>query len=63
MRLIGLILSLGAIVWVMYQVAGGKDAETMVPEAHQQALEKAQSVEETLQQDVQDKLQELDQAY
>ncbi len=59
MRLIGLVLALGAIVWVMMQLAGGSDAETMVPEAHQQALEKAEGLEENLQQDLDKKMQDL----
>ena len=59
MRLIGLVLALGAIVWVMMQLAGGSDAETMVPESHQQALEKAEGLEENLQQDLDKKMQDL----
>ena len=59
MRLIGLVLALGAIVWVMMQLAGGSDAETMVPESPQQALEKAEGLEENLQQDLDKKMQDL----
>lgn len=64
MRLIGLILSLGAITWVMLQVSGGGDAETVVPEGHRQALEKARGVEQSLMDATQKKAQELeDQEY
>jgi len=56
MRMISLVLALGAIVWVMMQVAGGGNSGTVVSEGHQQALEKAESLEQTLQQDLQDNL-------
>ena len=49
MRILGMILSLGAIVWVMYQSAGGGDAQTMIPESHQQSLETAKGVEQGMQ--------------
>ncbi len=49
MRLLGLILSLGAIVWVLYQAAGGKDAETVIPESYQESMKDAKSVEQALQ--------------
>jgi len=57
MRLIGLVLALGAIGWVLYQAAGGDRAETAVPEGHREALEKARSLESTLQAQVQEQLQ------
>ena len=60
MRLIGLVLSLGAIFWVIYQLAGGSDAETVVPQAHQESLKKAENLEQTLQQELTDKLQDLE---
>ncbi|MGB1140524.1 MAG: hypothetical protein ACPG1A_06455 [Halioglobus sp.] len=56
MRMISLVLALGAIVWVMMQVTGGGNNDTVVSEGHQQALKKAESLEETLQQDLQDNL-------
>ena len=46
MRLIGMALALGAIVWVMLQAAGGGDAESVIPEGQQQALLKAQGMEQ-----------------
>ena len=64
MRLIGLILSLGAITWVLYQVSGGDDAETVIPEGHQRALEKAGGVEQNLMDATQKKMEDLeDQQY
>ncbi|MDH3995040.1 MAG: hypothetical protein OEV47_19120 [Gammaproteobacteria bacterium] len=60
MRLIGLILSLAAIVWVLFQASGGKDSEDIIPEGHKQAMQKAESVEQTLQNTAQQRLQELD---
>jgi hypothetical protein len=49
MRLIGLILSLGAIVWVLYQMAGGGDAESIIPVEHQRALDTAKGLEQSMQ--------------
>lgn len=49
MRLIGMILALGVIVWVMVQASGGSDSQSVVAEGHQEALEKAKSVESALQ--------------
>jgi len=60
MRILGLILALGAITWVLYQASGGGEAETMIPEGHQQALEKAQGVEDTLMESSKKQLQEWD---
>ena len=60
MRLIGLILSLGAISWVLYQAAGGGDAETVIPVEHQKALDKAKGVEQALLEATQKRMQELE---
>jgi len=60
MRLIGLILSLAAIVWVLFQASGGNDSDDIIPEGHKQAMQKAESVEQTLQNTAQQRLQELD---
>lgn len=49
MRLIGMVLALGVIVWVMVQASGGADAESVIAEGHQEALEKAQGLETQLQ--------------
>ena len=60
MRLIGLILSLGAITWVLYQASGGGEAETAIPQGHQQALGKAKNVERTLKDASQKKIQAIE---
>jgi len=49
MRFLGLILALGAICWVLYRAAGGGEAETIIPQAQQQSLEKAKGVEQSMQ--------------
>jgi preprotein translocase subunit SecG len=60
MRLIGLVLALGAIVWVMLQAAGGGDGETVISKGHQEALIKAQGVEQTLQKSMDERMQTLE---
>lgn len=60
MRLIGMILALGAIVWVMLQAAGGGDAETVIPESYQQSINKAQGLEQSMQDAADKKLRELE---
>ena len=47
-------------MWVLYQVAGGDDAEGIVPEEHIQSMEKARSVEQTIQDTAQQRLKEVD---
>jgi preprotein translocase subunit SecG len=49
MRYIGLILALGAICWVLYQAAGGGDAETVIPAEYQKSLNTAKGVEDAMQ--------------
>lgn len=49
MRLIGLVLSMAAIVWVLYQLSGGDDAETIIPVEHQRALDTAKGLEQSMQ--------------
>ena len=64
MRLLGLILALAAITWVLYQVSGGDQAETVIPAGQQQALEKAQGLEQDLMETTKKKMQEMeDQQY
>ena len=58
MRMIGMILALGAIGWVMLQAAGGPDAETAIPESYQQSMEKAQDLEKNIADMTQQKLQQ-----
>jgi preprotein translocase subunit SecG len=49
MRYIGLILALGAICWVLYQAAGGGEAETAIPAEYQKSVKTAQGVEQAMQ--------------
>jgi hypothetical protein len=49
MRYIGLILALGAICWVLYQAAGGGEAESIIPVEQQRSLDKAKGVEQSMQ--------------
>ena len=61
MRLLGMILALGAIGWLLYQAAGGDKSEGVIPEGYQQSMEKAEGVEQTVQEAAQLRLQDLDQ--
>lgn len=60
MRLIGMILALGALCWVLYQAAGGGEAETAIPQGYQDSMKKAENLEDTIQATVQDRLQGTD---
>ncbi len=60
MRLIGMILALGAIGWVLYQASGGKDGDGAIPESYQQSMQKAESTEQKVKDAAQLRLQELD---
>ena len=61
MRLIGMLLALGAIGWVLYQASGGKEGDGAIPESYQQSLKKAEGVEQTVQEAAQLRMQEIDQ--
>jgi hypothetical protein len=60
MRFIGMLLALGAITWVMYQASGGGKSETVISESQQQAVEKAQDLEKTIQLQTQKRLEGMD---
>jgi len=49
MRLLGMILALGAIGWLLYQASGGDTSDGAIAPGYQQSLEKARGVEQTLQ--------------
>jgi 2-iminoacetate synthase ThiH len=55
-----MILSLGAIMWVLYQMSGGDDTEGIIPQEHIQSMEKASSVEQTVQDAAQKRLKDID---
>ena len=48
MRLLGMILALGAIGWVLYTASGGDDATSVIPTGYQDSLKKAQGVDQTV---------------
>lgn len=48
MRILGMVLALGAVTWVLYQAAGGGEAETAIPAEYQKSIDKAKDVEQTL---------------
>lgn len=60
MRLLGMILALAAIGWVLYTASGGDDATGVIPAGYQDALEKAQTVEETVNESVKIKIPALE---
>lgn len=60
MRLLGMILAFGAIAWVLYQAAGGGEAETAIPAEYQKSLDKAKDVEQALQEAAERGLEEGD---
>ena len=57
MRLIGMILALGAIVWVMYQSAGGGNADSAIPQSYQESIEKAENLEQDIQATLEERLE------
>ncbi len=61
MRLLSMILALGAIVWVMYQSSGGGQSETVIPQGHIDAMQKAKDLEQTIQVDALRRLEGLEQ--
>lgn len=61
MRFIGIILALGIIGWVLYQASGGDKGDGAIPEGYQQSLEKAESVEQTVQDAARQRMQEIEQ--
>lgn len=61
MRLLGMLLALAAIGWVLYTASGGGKNETIVPEGYQQSLEKAEGVEQMVQDAADKRLEGIDQ--
>lgn len=58
MRILGLMLALGAITWAMYQASGGGEAETGMPAGYQQSLQKAKDLERGLMDTTQNKVRD-----
>ena len=61
MRLLGMLLALAAIGWVLYTASGKGKNDTIVPEAYQQSLEKAEGVEQMVNDAAQERLKDIDQ--
>jgi hypothetical protein len=59
-RYIGLILALGTICWVLYQAAGGGEAETVIPVEQQRALDTAKGVEQSMQDAAKKRMEEAE---
>ena len=60
MRLIGLVISLALIMWVLFKSSGGDNAEEVIPEVYKQSMEKAEDVEQALQDATQLRLEQMD---
>ena len=60
MRLLGMILALGAIGWLLYQASGGDRSDGAIPAGYQQSLEKARGVEQTVKEAAQLRPQDAD---
>ncbi len=60
MRLLGMILALGAIGWLMYTASGGKDATSAIPTGYQESMEKARGVEQTVKESATMQIPELE---
>ena len=60
MRLLGMVLALGAIGWVLYQASGGREADGVIPESYQQSMKKAEGVEQSVQEATQLRMQDID---
>jgi hypothetical protein len=55
-----MILALAAIGWVLFEASGGGKGDGAVPAEYRQSLEKAEALEQTLQDAAQTRLQALD---
>jgi len=55
-----MILALGAIGWVLYQASGGDKSEGVIPEGYIQSMEKAEGVEQTIQDAAQLRLEQVE---
>ncbi len=61
MRFIGILISLGIIGWILYKASGGDENPGVIPESYLESMEKAEGVEQTVQDAAQRRLEELDQ--
>ena len=60
MRLLGMLLALGAIGWVLYNASGSGESDTIIPESYQQSLDKAHGVESMVKDAAENRLDSLE---
>ncbi|MEH6633914.1 MAG: hypothetical protein V7700_00290 [Halioglobus sp.] len=60
MRLLGMVLALGAIMWVLFRASGGSEGDGIIPQEYQKSMEKAEGVEQSLQDAADLQLKKLD---
>ena len=60
MRLLGMLLALGAMGWLLYNASGSGESDTIIPESYQQSLDKAQGVEEMVKDAAEQRLDSLE---
>jgi hypothetical protein len=60
MRLLGMLLALGAMGCVLYNASGSGESDTIIPESYQQSLDKAQGVEEMVKDAAEQRLDSLE---
>jgi len=60
MRLLGMLLALGAMGWVLYNASGSGESDTIIPESYQQSLDKSQGVEEMVKDAAEQRLDSLE---
>ena len=61
MRMIVIVLALGAIGWTLYQAAGGGETETAIPAEYKKNVGKAQGVEQAMQDAVDKSMEDAEQ--
>jgi hypothetical protein len=56
-----MILALGAIAWLLYESAGGGEADGVIPQSYQQSLDKASGVQDMVDSAALQRARELEQ--
>ncbi|CAA0116387.1 Uncharacterised protein [Halioglobus japonicus] len=60
MRILGLVLALGAISWALYQMAGNGEEGSVITAEHQKSLDKAKQLEQAMKDASQRSMQDAD---
>lgn len=60
MKLIGYVIALGVIVYVLMTLSKDETPQDAIPEGYKRSMEKAEEVEQTLQDAAQKQLEDLD---